>query len=65
MRTIGVSKKVKIPSIALGLVGAALVAASVAVEGLDGLRDTGVTLIAASPISGLLGYLAPAAPVAR
>jgi len=56
MKTEGVSPKVKVPSIVLGIVGVVLVIASYVIDGLEDLQSIGWTLIAASPIGALLGY---------
>lgn len=55
-KTVGVSPKVKVPALALGIVGAVLVAASYVVADLENLREVGFTLVGASPLAGLLGY---------
>lgn len=65
MVTIGISPKVKVPAIALGIVGVVLVAASYVVDGLQDLREPGAALIAASPIAGYLGYRAPPGDVTQ
>jgi hypothetical protein len=56
--TIGVSPKVKLPTIALGIIGVVLVLASLVVSELAGLREIGLTLVGASPLAGFLGYKA-------
>lgn len=58
MVTNGVSPKVKIPAIVLGLIGLLLIVASAIVPELEGLRDEGLTLVLASPLAGFLGYRA-------
>lgn len=63
VKTIGVSPKVKVPSLALGIVGVLMVLASALVDGLEDLREPGITLVIASPIGAALGWQAPVGQV--
>lgn len=58
VETVGVSPKVKLPAIALGVIGVVLVAASYLVDGLEDLREYGIGLVIASPLGGLFGVAA-------
>jgi hypothetical protein len=56
--TQGVSPKVQLPAIALGLVGVVLFGLSLVIDGLDSTREVAIGLIVASPIGAIVGFRA-------
>lgn len=55
---VGVSPKVKLPAIALGVVGAILLVAGSLIDGLGDTREVGLGLVLASPLGAALGFSA-------
>lgn len=58
IETDGTSPKVKVPAVALGVVGLVLLVLGSLVDGLGDTREVGLGLLLASPIGAALGFQA-------